>query len=432
MSDLGKPIENLTPPPEHPVVPKIEPQLPIRSEIISTTQSAVTAIDENAGKAAQLVGEDDARTQQIKDLHVKAESIAAGVETKLKRMEQPYIMSEELAKVVEVAQVLGKPLLLEGEPGCGKTSLPYAVAAENGMKLIHAQCKSTTTAQELLYTFDHLGRMRDAQMGLDISDVRKYVRLGPLGQAFSATESVVLVVDEVDKAKRNFLNDLLQELDQMSFMIPETGEEIAASVRPQVFITSNHERDLPEPALRRCLYHYLEFPTAEHMEEIVKAHVPNITDELLDQALEQFYELRAIKGIQKKPSTSEILDWTRALSAFGIKELQGIAPHLETLIKNKIDLRLVMKHQQEMQRVLGELGLGRADLEFCFEPAKITKERSNGDLSQRIAGKDELGRVIIRLPDGTQYVKTIVTEQEQNDENYYDRGSTSSEQYDDY
>lgn len=391
-------------------------------EFRQVVDGAVTTINTNAKRAEQMVGVDDPRVARLKKLTVQSENIAAGEKSKLKRLERPFKMSDELRQIVKVAQICENPLLLEGESGCGKTSLPYAVAAEMGVDLIHAQCKSTTTAQELLYTFDHLARMRDAQMGLDVSDTQKYLKLGPLGQAFTSTEPVVLVIDEADKAKRDFLNDLLNELDQAAFFITETGEQVAADVKPFIFITSNREKELPEAATRRCTYHYMEFPSPEYMSEIVKIHKVPVTDALLDQALEQFYELRAVGGLQKKPSTGEILNWLKVMSAFGIKELKGVAPHLETLIKNQTDLKLVIQHQREMEKTLKELGISRTDIEFLYEPGskheEITRKRRSNSIHKSVEGKDALGRVIIRLPDGTRFVKKVTTPEEEDNGNY--------------
>jgi MoxR-like ATPase len=285
--------------------------------------------------------------EQIRGLRQEVQQEKAAFEVRAERLNSPYVLAPELAKVLKVARLLKRPLLLEGEPGTGKTSLAYALAGHEDLSIIHAQCKSTTTAQELLYTFDVVQRLQDAQLGKDVSDPRKYVKLGPLGRAFSAQEQVILLIDEVDKARRDFSNDLLHELDQMSFFITETGEEIAAKHRPIVIITSNHERDLPEPVLRRCVYHYIEFPSPEQMTEIVKAHVPDVNEKLLQSAIRRFYEIRQTEGLEKKPSTSEMLDWIRVLREFGVGEIGQDIPFPETLLKYKGDMEKILGGRQE-------------------------------------------------------------------------------------
>lgn len=275
--------------------------------------------------------------EQIQELRKEVAEGKAAFDTRAERLNSPYVLSLELAKVLEVSRVLKRPLLLEGEPGTGKTSLAYALAGHEDLPIIHAQCKSTTTAQELLYTFDVVQRLQDAQLGKDVSDPRKYVKFGPLGRAFSSQEQVILLIDEVDKARRDLSNDLLHELDQMSFFVTETGEEVAAKNRPIVIITSNHERDLPEPFLRRVVYSYIEFPSPEQMTEIIKAHVPDVSEKLLQSAIRRFYEIRQVEGLEKKPSTSEMLDWIKVLQRFGIGGIDNETPFLETLLKTKVD-----------------------------------------------------------------------------------------------
>jgi len=292
--------------------------------------------------------------EQIQGLQQEVQQERAAFEVRAERLNSPYVLSPELAKVLKVARFLKRPLLLEGEPGTGKTSLAYALAGHEDLPIIHAQCKSTTTAQELLYTFDVVQRLQDAQLGKDVSDPRKYVKLGPLGRAFSAQEQVILLIDEVDKAKRDFSNDLLHELDQMSFFITETGEEVAAKHRPIVIITSNHERDLPEPVLRRCVYHFIEFPSPEQMTEIVKAHVPDVSEKLLQSAIRRFYEIRQVEGLEKKPSTSEMLDWIKVLREFGVEEIGKDTPFPETLLKYKEDMEKILGVQQEKYEELRE------------------------------------------------------------------------------
>ncbi len=251
-----------------------------------------------------------------------------------------YVTSEPLRNAVNVSIALGRPLLIRGEPGTGKTLLAHSIARGLGKKLIVWNVKSTTKAQEGLYIYDTVQRLNDSRFGdKDLSDIKQYIKLGKLGQAFGAPERGVLLIDEVDKADIEFPNDLLNELDEMSFHIPETNETITAVHRPITIITSNAEKELPDAFLRRCIFHYIEFPAPELMEEIVLVHFPDIKNSLLREALKTFYALREIDEFRKKPSTSELVDWIQALIAGGIPHdsVSRKIPFIGALLKKETD-----------------------------------------------------------------------------------------------
>jgi MoxR-like ATPase len=254
-----------------------------------------------------------------------------------------YIVSESLRNAVNVAIALKRPLLVRGEPGTGKTLLAHNIAKALGKRLIVWNIKSTTKAQEGLYVYDTVQRLNDARFGdKDISDIRKYIKLGKLGEAFASDDEVVLLIDEIDKADIEFPNDLLNELDEMSFHIVETGETIKAKHRPIVIITSNAEKELPDAFLRRCIFHYIEFPDPSLMEEIVRVHFPDIDKLLLREVLKKFYSLREIDEFRKKPSTSELIDWIQALIAGGIshEQVSMEIPFVGVLLKKESDYDL--------------------------------------------------------------------------------------------
>jgi len=251
-----------------------------------------------------------------------------------------YVISEPLKDAVNVTIALKRPLLIRGEPGTGKTLLAHSIAHGLEKRLIIWNIKSTTKAQEGLYLYDTVQRLNDSRFGdRDVSDIKQYIKLGKLGQAFVSPEQVVLLIDEIDKADIEFPNDLLNELDEMSFYIPETNETITAIHRPIVVITSNAEKELPDAFLRRCIFHYIEFPNSELMEEIAMVHFPNIKDNLLREALKTFYKLREIDDLRKKPSTSELIDWINALIAGGIPHdrISSEIPFVGTLLKKETD-----------------------------------------------------------------------------------------------
>lgn len=257
---------------------------------------------------------------------------------------QDYVASRELMDSVNVAMALEKPLLIKGEPGTGKTMLAKAVANSLSMDLIIWNIKSTTKAQEGLYTYDTIQRLYDGQFGEEgVDDIAKYIKLGKLGEAFDRQEQVVLLIDEIDKADLEFPNDLLWELDQMEFYIPETKRTVKAKQRPVVIITSNAEKELPDAFLRRCIFHYIDFPKSDLMAEIVKTHFPKIEENLLKNAMEVFYWIRGIRDVRKKPSTSELIDWLNALQMNGIPAdtLKKELPFLGVVVKKDEDLEAV-------------------------------------------------------------------------------------------
>ena len=260
---------------------------------------------------------------------------------------QDYVASEELLRAANIAMVLQKPLLIKGEPGTGKTVLAEAIASAMNKKLIIWNIKSTTKAQDGLYVYDVVQRLYDSQFGgQGVDDIEKYVKLGKLGEAFTAEEQVILLIDEIDKADLEFPNDLLWELDRMEFHIPETGKTISAKHRPVVIITSNAEKELPDAFLRRCVFHYIDFPDKELMGQIVRVHYPDIDEELLTQVLEAFYKIRSLPQIKKKPSTSEILDWILALQHGGvaIDRIVAEVPYVGVLLKKNEDIDMLRKN----------------------------------------------------------------------------------------
>ena len=262
-----------------------------------------------------------------------------------------YVASPELMASVNVAIALEKPLLIKGEPGTGKTMLAQAIAQSLGKELLIWNIKSTTKAQEGLYVYDTIQRLYDSQFGEEgVDDIGHYIKLGKLGEAFKSDNEPVLLIDEIDKADLEFPNDLLWELDKMEFYIHETKETVKAKKRPIVIITSNAEKELPDAFLRRCIFHYIEFPDKELMEEIVKVHFPDLQDNLLQECMEQFYWIRSLKDIRKKPSTSELVDWIQALLLGGIsaEEVKEKMPFVGVLLKKDEDLAVFKKRRLDV------------------------------------------------------------------------------------
>ena len=271
-----------------------------------------------------------------------------------------YVATDDLRMAVDASVALQRPLLIKGEPGTGKTMLAEEVAAGLGKELIQWHIKSTTKAQQGLYEYDAVSRLRDSQLGDGkIEDIGQYIKRGKLWEAFTADEQVVLLIDEVDKADIEFPNDLLVELDRMEFFVYETGETIKAKHRPIIIITSNNEKELPDAFLRRCFFHFINFPDKETMKEIIAVHYPKIKKSLVQEALEVFFELREIPGLKKKPSTSELIDWLKLLMADDIPDeilknrdqTKAIPPLYGALLKNEQDVqlleRLAFMHRRE-------------------------------------------------------------------------------------
>ena len=260
-----------------------------------------------------------------------------------------YVATEDLMVAVNAAATLERPLLIKGEPGTGKTVLAHEVAKAFDANLIEWHIKSTTKAQQGLYEYDAVSRLRDSQLGDErVKDIRNYIKRGKLWDAFTATERPVLLIDEIDKADIEFPNDLLLELDRMQFFVYETGETIVAQQRPLMIITSNNEKELPDAFLRRCFFHYIRFPDTETMQEIIEVHYPNIQSELVSEALKIFSDIREVPGLKKKPSTSELLDWLKLLMAEDLsaetlrsRDPKKLIPPLHgALLKNEQDVHL--------------------------------------------------------------------------------------------
>jgi MoxR-like ATPase len=271
-----------------------------------------------------------------------------------------YVATDDLRMAVNAAVTLERPLLIKGEPGTGKTMLAEEVALGLGKRLIQWHIKSTTKAQQGLYEYDAVSRLRDSQLGDEkVQDIGNYIKRGKLWEAFDADEQVVLLIDEVDKADIEFPNDLLVELDRMEFFVYETGETIKARQRPIIIITSNNEKELPDAFLRRCFFHFINFPDRDTMREIVDVHYPNIANELVQEAMEVFFDVRSIPGLKKKPSTSELIDWLKLLMADDIPDeilknrdhSKAIPPLYGALLKNEQDVhlleRLAFMHRRE-------------------------------------------------------------------------------------
>jgi len=261
-----------------------------------------------------------------------------------------YVATDDLQMAVDAAVTLQRPLLIKGEPGTGKTLLAEEVASSLGLKLIQWHIKSTTKAQQGLYEYDAVSRLRDSQLGVDrVHDIGNYIKKGKLWEAFEADERVVLLIDEIDKADIEFPNDLLVEIDRMQFYVYETGETITAKQRPIVIITSNNEKELPDAFLRRCFFHYISFPDRATMQKIVDVHYPGIKQQLVAEAMDIFFQIREVPGLKKKPSTSELIDWLKLLMADDISEdvlknrdaTSAIPPLYGALLKNEQDVHML-------------------------------------------------------------------------------------------
>lgn len=261
-----------------------------------------------------------------------------------------YVAGADLMSAVNISMALQKPLLIKGEPGTGKTKLAESIASALNKQLLIWSIKSTTKAQDGLYFYDVVQRLYDSQFGgNDVKDVAQYVKLGKLGEAFSADEQVVLLIDEIDKADLEFPNDLLWELDKMEFYIPQTKQTVKAKTRPIIIITSNAEKELPDAFLRRCIFHYISFPDKDLMRQILRVHYPQLEEDLLESAMNAFYALRDQRSLQKKPSTSELIDWIRALQIGGIsaKDICKTMPFAGVLLKKSEDMAELERMQRE-------------------------------------------------------------------------------------
>lgn len=261
---------------------------------------------------------------------------------------EQYVATDELRVAVNAAITLQKPLLIKGEPGTGKTLLAFEISKALGMPMYTWHVKSTTTAQQGLYEYDAVARLRDSQLGDEkVHDIRNYIVKGPLWKAFESEQQVVLLIDEIDKADIEFPNDLLLEIDKMEFYCYELQETVRAKHRPIIIITSNNEKELPDAFLRRCFFHYIRFPEKETMQQIVDVHFPNIERELVAEAMKAFYEVRDVQGVKKKPSTSELIDWIRLLKLGNQKVSDQTPkhelPYLGALLKNEQDIDLLLR-----------------------------------------------------------------------------------------
>lgn len=320
--------------------------------------------------------------QALRSLAEQVAKLQEEMLVKSERLRCPYVISAELRDVIETAEFLGMPLLLEGEPGCGKTQLAYALAAEKDTVLTEAVCHSGTDPEDLMYSFDNVARLRDALLGKELAQ-EQYVKLGPLGLAFMADSRVVVLIDEVDKMKEGAENALLRVIEDCMITISELSKTVKAKHKPVVIITSNGARELSDAFRRRCIFTKLEFPNQEQMATIVYTRFPDINAKFLESALERFYEIRRTPGIKKQPSTAEFLDWVTILLKHGLTDLEGRLPKLHVLLKTSEDQKLFHGDLSREQQLI-EFGMPKEVVSKVCSGHRVVKLKNDWDLRQRL------------------------------------------------